>query len=368
MARTTLQKLAGLMLLPFLAAPVPGLANPNPGDVFGELVAYVGCTMDLLQPSSAGIVVSQGEEIRFEAYLTGSFDGLPQTPVDESTLWALASATKSYGSGLLLTLVEDGIVDLDDPVSEYLPAFRSAGEGPFPRTAVNLRHLASHTSGLAYAASVEGESFDNFVVQTEPGAEFHYSSIGMHVLERVLEVATRSDYEDLLRQRILDPLGLANTRFVYAYDPELALIGASAGDFEDVSKHYFYATKGSRIGTGLYASTRDMNRYSQLWALGGISAEQSYFSSELIQEATSTHGVFDFNDAHYGILWWLYPEEGGFVMSGATHSVSAIVPEKQIVVTVTRNYFGTIPEAFSFNEDKRQLVKFASRLGSARSK
>ena len=285
-------------------------------------------------------------------------------PVDEASLWPLASGTKSYGAGLLLALVHQGVVRLDDPVSRYLPLFLEPGAGPHPRTAVALRHLASHTSGLGHRDPNGGSPPDSAVVLTEPGTVFRYSWLGVHFLELALEAATGRDYEDLLQEQILGPLELHHTRFVYDYDPDLPIMPCMAGDFDDPARHYSLVRPGSRISHGLYATTRDLNRYCQLWANGGALGDRTYFAADLAAQAWTRHGTRAFDNGAYGLLWWLFEDDGGSALSGATHTVSAVVPSSQVVVTVTRNYIGHVPEQFSFYDDKLTLVRFGHRLAA----
>jgi len=344
-------------------APLSALTKAE-ARVTEGLVAYVDSTMSILVPSSAGIAISRGERVLFQTYLPGSFQGLPPAPVDETTLWPLASGTKSYGAGLLLNLVHEGLVSLDDPVSRYLPLFLEPGAGPHARTAVTLRHLASHTSGLGHLDPASHGPPDSAVVLTKPGAAFAYSWLGVHFLERALEAATGQDYEQLLQQRLLAPLGLAHTRFVYDVDPALPLMPCMAGDFDDPARHYLRVRPGSRISHGLYATTCDLNRYGQLWANGGTLAGHTLFTPELAAQAFAPHGTRASDSGDYGLLWWVFADEGGYVLSGATHTVTAVVPNVQVAVTVTRNYIGHVPEAFNFYQDKLTLVRFGQRLGA----
>ncbi|MCC5835684.1 MAG: beta-lactamase family protein [Opitutales bacterium] len=331
-----------------------------------EVVNYVEGTMALLQPSSAAIVVSKGEEVLFEAYLQGSSEGLPEVRIDRDSLFYLASCTKTFSSGVLMRMVEKGVVGLDDPVSKYLPEFSESGLGDYSREAVRVLHLASHTSGLEYPEGESKGSFDDLTVATQPGEVFKYSSIGMAVLQKVLEVAGGKPYAELMQDEILSPLGLNNTRYVFEFDSSLPLVPTKAHDVSDFEDHFSFIQEGHLLGSGLYSTALDVNRYAQLWALSGRLDGKSYFSSDKVRKAASTFGVSDFNGAEYGILWWVFPEKGALVMSGATHSVSAIIPESQVVVTVMRNYFGPIPEGFVFHEDKEAIVDLAAKIGESR--
>jgi CubicO group peptidase (beta-lactamase class C family) len=351
-----LQWLAGAAL-----ATIPPMATENEAD-FAPLETYVAKTMQRLAPSSAAIVVSQGEEIIFERYLTGSFEGLPETPINADSLFAMASVTKSFTAGALMTLVDQGVVDLDAPVSDHLPYMAAPGAGPFSRASVTLRHLASHSSGLQFPHETRTGDPQTIAAITAPGEEFRYSETGMKMLQETIEEATGLPWPQLLHTHVLAPLGLNATRYVATPDPNAPLVPARAGDFADPAQHYFFTATNSLTGSGLYSTARDLNRYGQLWAQQGRLGDKRLFSSALAQEATRSQAVFDYNGAHYGLLWWVFPPRQAIVMSGATHTVSAIVPEIQVVVTVVRNYFGEIPEGFIFHEDKMKLVDLAIAL------
>ncbi len=109
--------------------------------------------------------------------------GIPAAP---STPYCLASLTKPFAAALLLGLVEEGNIDLDDPVSDY--GIRIASPG-----VVRVRHLLSHTSSF------------------RPGAYYRYDGDRFARLDHVLAHATGSTFGTLVRERIIEPLGLADT-------------------------------------------------------------------------------------------------------------------------------------------------------------
>ena len=106
----------------------------------------------------------------------------------------------------------------------------------------------------------------------------------------------------------------------------------------------------------------DLNRYGQLWLSDGTFENHFYFSPKLKREAWKTHGYRDSDKSYYGLLWWLFEKEGGYVMSGDGGKVTAVVPEMKVVITVLRLPVKPIPEQFNFTEDKRKLVLFGKML------
>lgn len=118
-------------------------------------------------------------------------------PMTSDLLMPLASVTKVYTATLVLDLADDGVVDLDDPVTRWLPDAAYA-EG------VNLRQLLTHTSGIA-------SDDPTFPSVCAPGTCYSYSNGGYQVLGQVIEAATGATYAAALRERILAPLDLVAT-------------------------------------------------------------------------------------------------------------------------------------------------------------
>jgi CubicO group peptidase (beta-lactamase class C family) len=134
-------------------------------------------------------------------------------PVEEGTLFELGSIGKTFTAVVTLQLVDEGVLDLDAPVTDYLPWFEV-------RTAykpIAVQHLLTHTAGLIRGADMTADSrFDVWALrETEtgfaPGERHYYSNVGYRTLGYLLEEATGTPYRELLCSRILDPLGLAST-------------------------------------------------------------------------------------------------------------------------------------------------------------
>ena len=143
------------------------------------------------------------------------------TPVSRETYFEFGSIGKTFTAVLVLQLHEQGVVELDEPVTRYLPWFEVRSEhGP-----ITIRHLLTHSSGLMIGADMSANSrFDVWALrETEtgcpPGTRWLYSNIGYRVLGFVVEEVTGLPYGEALRTRILEPLGLEAT------DPEITSEG-----------------------------------------------------------------------------------------------------------------------------------------------
>lgn len=131
----------------------------------------------------------------------------------------IGSARKWLASAAILTLVEEGLVDLDRPVADWLPLY----DQPY-KDRITLRMLLAHTSGmvgrppdgLCSGAGTLGGCVDRLAgvpLVSEPGTTFSYSSAGYNVAARVAEVASGEGWRDLLEDRVLRPLDMNDVVF-----------------------------------------------------------------------------------------------------------------------------------------------------------
>jgi D-alanyl-D-alanine carboxypeptidase len=139
----------------------------------------------------------------------GYADLAARVPVTPATLFEIGSIGKTFTSLALLQLREEGLVDLHAPVTRYLPWFEVRSE----YEPITLHHLLTHTAGIVAGPDLSSDSrFDVWALREseagEPGAHFHYSNVGYRVLGCVLEDVTGKEYAQIVRERILDPLGL----------------------------------------------------------------------------------------------------------------------------------------------------------------
>jgi D-alanyl-D-alanine carboxypeptidase len=170
-----------------------------------EVLAVHGLPgLSLAVTDNVGIVAS--EQLGFANLDAG-------TPVSRETYFEHGSIGKTFTTVLLLQLREEGLVDLDQPVTRYLPWFEVRSEhGP-----ITIHHLLTHTSGLIMGAEMTSDSrYDVWALrETEtavpPGERYLYSNVGYRALGFVVEELTGVRYAETLRERILGPLGLDAT-------------------------------------------------------------------------------------------------------------------------------------------------------------
>lgn len=137
------------------------------------------------------------------------------------SLFQIGSITKVYTATLVMQLVDEGRVDIDAPIQSYLPSVCFADPGASAR--ITPRHLLTHTSG------VDGDYFGDFGYGDdavaryvdacsdlpqlfEPGAMFSYCNAGFTVLGRLLEVLRGATYHDVLKDKLVSPLGTGSPK------------------------------------------------------------------------------------------------------------------------------------------------------------
>jgi CubicO group peptidase (beta-lactamase class C family) len=172
-----------------------------------------------------GIVVGLLDE-RGARVVAAGVSGREGLPLDGNTLLEIGSATKVFTSVLLADMVTKGEVRLDEPVQDLLPAGARIPEKDGRR--ITLLDLATHRSGLPrlpsnfapadlgnpyadYSPDRMLEFLAGYELHRTVGAEFEYSNLAVGLLGYALSVRAGKSYEELLRERILVPLGMTDT-------------------------------------------------------------------------------------------------------------------------------------------------------------
>jgi CubicO group peptidase (beta-lactamase class C family) len=150
----------------------------------------------------------------------GNISKTNTTKVNGNTIFDIASITKTFTTSLLADAVKSGLVNLDDPIEKYLPA--GVRVPTYNGHKITLENLATHTSGLpdfpvgwirnrTYTTQQVYNFLSNTSLQSEPGVRYNYSDFGVGLLGYVLSIKAGISYEELLKERILDVLGMNST-------------------------------------------------------------------------------------------------------------------------------------------------------------
>lgn len=192
---------------------------------------------------------------------------------DADTVYRIASCTKSVTAATLLALVTDGLVSLDAPVTDFVPAF-SAVALPTPDSPVpTLRMLLTMAGGFPtddpWADRQESISDDELdavlrdglLFDSVPGTRFAYSNTGYALLGRVISVVAGAPYPQVAADRVLRPLGLDDTVFSADESRGFVVTGVRphAGDWEPLPMTGPGAF--SSIG-GLFSTVADLARWA----------------------------------------------------------------------------------------------------------
>ena len=336
--------------------------GPDRGD-FELLYLHLKSRMIISEDCSAGAaLVMRDGKIIYEEYLGAAHRAPGAAPITADSRFPFYSVSKGFGSSVLLSLVSDGLVALDDPVARYLPHFTGTGpQGKYLRRNVTLRRLASHSSGIPrddmLPRNYQGRlPFDDITLEFEPGTGFLYSELAMRVLGQVLEIAGGKPYEVLLRERVLDPLGLSSVGYLNNGDDTTNVVHTCSGpDSSSIAYSDEFASK-PYPGSGLYGSMSDLARYARLWLDGGRVGDRVIFRRELIDQAWSTQPGTRDPDPDYGLLFWLFPQVRAKVISGMAHTICAILPEKNMVVVMGLNQRGG-GTGWNFEAEKLNLAR-----------
>jgi serine-type D-Ala-D-Ala carboxypeptidase/endopeptidase len=219
----------------------------------------------------AGISTPEGR--RYVAYgQTSKAGGAPRP----DTMFEIGSITKVFTSLLLADMVERGEVKLEDPVAMYLPkgvAVPSRNDKP-----ITLADLASHTSGMprdadnldlmqvnpfaTYSPAMLYEFLARCKLPRDPGEKFGYSNVGASLLGHALTVRASKSYEELLRTRILEPLGMKDTTITLSDIQMQRMADGHDGSLDRVPLWDVDAL----IGAGSIRSTAaDMLTFAEAW-------------------------------------------------------------------------------------------------------
>lgn len=282
--------------------------------------------------------------------------------VTDGTIWQPGSIGKTYCTVLVMQLVDEGLVDLDRPVSGYIPGLRFADETA-TRT-VTVRQLLSHTSGIDgdridETGALFGRSDDavqRYVASladldqiVEPGRLWSYCNAGYIVLGRLVEVIRGATYESVLREKLLEPAGLGNT---FCFPEEVVARNTAVGHMPSpdgtlkVAPIWVMGRSGGPAGVVPYASMTDLVRFADILVRGGIAADGTrILSAESVAEMQRPHAECPEREllgGHWGLglLAKLDPGPAVYGHDGNTLGQTAAmryVPERNLAFALITN-------------------------------
>lgn len=323
--------------LPFLVAALSlaaaSLPSSKPEDLglsterLQRIHAMVQKHMDLGDITGAVVLVARKGHVAFlEAQ--GVMDAETKKPMTRDSLFRMASMTKPVIGTAIMMMLEEGKVQLGDPVSKYIPQFKGMkvgimeepGRGPGnppkfytvpAQRDITVKDLLTHTSGLSSGPMGQSEvakvrrkpeeTLADYLprlgatpLEFQPGARWMYSaSDGFDVLARIVEVASGTTLDRFLKQRIFEPLDMPETshyptdaqmpRLVTAYQKTEKGLVKTQNSLSMSSKVYFAG------GGGLVSTIDDYSHFAQMLANGGEFNGKRLLSPRTVKLMSSVH-------------------------------------------------------------------------------
>lgn len=179
-----------------------------------EIDATVTRLMKAAEVPGVGIAIfDKGKIAYLKAY--GERDKEKNLPLTVDSVMYAASFSKVAFAYLAMELVDDGTLDLDKPIYQYLPKplpeypnYKDLADDPRYKR-ITARMLLSHTGGFANFRWIEDDR--KLRIHFEPGSRFAYSGEGIDLLQLVVETITKKPLDELMRERVFQPLGMTRT-------------------------------------------------------------------------------------------------------------------------------------------------------------
>jgi CubicO group peptidase (beta-lactamase class C family) len=277
-------------------------------------------------PGAIVLIQQHGKPVYHEFF--GVQDAVSKQPMTDQTIFRLFSLTKAISSVTAMILLDEGKFSLDDPVSKYIPSFADVKVGVektnedgsktlelvAPRRPPTVLDLMRQTSGITYgfygdslvrkayaAANIYAGDFDlaefteriaKLPLENQPGTLWNYGH-STDILARVMEVVSGKSLLQIEREKLLDPLGMNDTRF-FVTDPEkqklLAQPVPNDSNFRVGRDPRVDVAKRFESGSGGMVSTMaDFSRFSQMLLNGGKLDGKTYLSEKAFTQLTSDH-------------------------------------------------------------------------------
>jgi CubicO group peptidase (beta-lactamase class C family) len=319
-----------LMLVALPAAGAEGpLDIPAGAHFIRDNLAEIGALFDNEVatgkiPGAIVLIEQHGKPVYHQSF--GVQDVVTKAPITDKTIFRLFSMTKAITAVVSVQLLQEGKFKLDDPVAKYIPAFANVKVGVEkknedgsktlelvpPDRPVTVLDLMRHTSGITYgfygdslvrkayaSANLYAGDFDlaefaeriaKLPLHNQPGALWQYGH-STDVLARIMEIVSGKSLLAIEREKLLDPLGMNDTRFLVT-DPEkqklVALPMPNDSDFRVGRINDPTVVKKMEFASGGMVSTMaDFSRFAQMLLNGGTFEGRTYLTPETFKLLTT---------------------------------------------------------------------------------
>lgn len=229
-----------------------------------------------------------------------------KTPLPKEAIFWIASMTKPITATAVLMMQDEGKLSVNDQVSKYIPELADLKTPSGQAANLTVRHLLTHTSGLAEATPEQAKSarqlsdlipaYARQSVAFDPGSRWQYSQSGINTAARIVEIVSGQNFSDFLRQRLFDPLGMKDTTF-YLHQKQLPRLAKSykkdgnalqesaisiLHGHQPESRDRYPAANG-----GLFSTASDYARFCQFILSEGKFNGKQYLKPESVKLMTS---------------------------------------------------------------------------------
>lgn len=305
-------------------------------------------------PGASLAVLADGQVLAGAAGLLNVRTGVEATP---DSVFQMGSITKVWTTTLVMQLVDEGRLRLADRVADLLPGF-TLRDAPAARR-ITLEQLLSHTSGIdgdqfldlgrgADAVARFVEACRDFTLVHEPGAMWSYCNAGFVLAGRIVELLRGASYDEVLRERLIRPLGLAATGTL----PEQAILHrAAAGHLVDLASGattpapvWSLQPSNAPAGATPFTTATELLAFAALHLDGGLARGERLLSARAaadMQRRRATLPPGSLADA-WGLGWMLHDWDGGLAIghSGVTIGQRAwlvAVPGVRVAIALLTN-------------------------------
>lgn len=341
-------------------APVDG-RRQNAGVAYEEVLRRLDRDLpqlasELEVPGASVALIHDGRAVAQATF--GVVNTRTGVAVTADTLFQIQSITKLLTATLTMQLVDDGLVQLDEPVRTYLPTFRSADLEASGR--ITVRHLLTHTAGFEgdlWQPTTDGpDALERFVADLVPGARQHsapgrhfsYCNAGFGTLGRLIEVLRDTTWEAALRRFLLDPLGVDEVAFsaeqALAHRTAIGHVRPSASDpLRPTSRWSLTPASNPAAGNRLAMSARGLLSFGRLFLAGGTAPD----GARLLSPGTAALMLRPHLQHRPGVpapsfqaLGWRLPRPGIAEHGGGMPGIAAllaIAPDHDLAAVVLTN-------------------------------
>lgn len=284
----------------------------------------------LRSTGTTAFIVLRDDTILYERYFNGD---------TRSSIQTSFSVAKSYLSALVGIATEEGLLTLDDPITEHIPELLDR-DPRFGR--ITIEHLISMTSGLRYkedflpwgddaqtyyAADLRDLALEDTEIVEPPGTRWHYNNYNPLLLGMILERTTGMPVAQYLERRLWKPLGAE-------FDGSWSMDSEDSG-FE-------------KMESGLNARAIDFAKLGVLYLNGGEWVGGEILPRSWVEASTSPQAA-----PHYGYWWWVEPD-GSFLARGNHGQLVYVNPSRGLVMARSGTTDGDVdwPEVFGDVADR----------------